>query len=195
MPEKRKSTRAHKKTHDAAAKRERERMVPRDVVPEGALSPLDDLEDFELADGVPDVTGWDVVDANGRRVGDVHTILVDTAAGAPRYLDIEVDHAVMDTDDDRHLLIPVGCARVDAQDDRIQVTTLEADALAGTPLYDHRPVTREFEQSVRRCHSARLADAPPAEEDFYASQMYDARRFWADRGVDWERPLVVRRAD
>ncbi len=177
------------------ARRQTDRMVPRGVVREGELAPLDSLDDFELADGVADVTGWDVVDSGGRRIGEVHAILVDTAAAAPRYLDVEVDHSVMRTDDDRHLLIPVGCARVEDDDDRVRLTTLDANALAGTPLYDHRPVTREFERSIRRCHGGQLADASPATEDFYAGQLYDARRFWGDADRDADHPLVVRRPD
>jgi hypothetical protein len=183
-------------TMNETNKRERDRMVPPERVPRGELAPLDALDDFELADGVADVRGWDVVDAHGRRIGEVHAILVDTAAEAPRYLDVEVDHAVMRTSDDRHLLIPVGCARVDDDDDRVHVTTLDASALAGTPLYDHRPVTREFEQSIRQCHAGQLGDAPPsASSDFYADAVYDARRFWGvdDRAAN--EPLVVRRAD
>ena len=49
------------------------------------LVPLDQMDDFKVADGDPDVRGWDVVASDGQKVGHVEDLLVDPGAMKVRY--------------------------------------------------------------------------------------------------------------
>ena len=41
------------------------------------IAPLGALDDFEVAQGYPDVRGWKVMSSDGREVGQVHELLID----------------------------------------------------------------------------------------------------------------------
>ena len=52
---------------------------------------VEELRGFEAVEGDPDVRGWDVIDRDGRRVGEVKDLLADSDDPAVRYLDIRLD--------------------------------------------------------------------------------------------------------
>lgn len=59
---------------------------------EGRLVPLSELlHNHRIANGDPDVRGWEVVGSDGRTLGRVHDLLVDTGSQRVRYLDVELD--------------------------------------------------------------------------------------------------------
>ncbi|HEX5872916.1 MAG TPA: PRC-barrel domain-containing protein, partial [Longimicrobium sp.] len=117
--------------------------------------PLGQLDDFKVADGEPDVRGWEVLASDGRKIGEVDELLVDTAAMKVRYLDVDVDDGMVAGGTDRHVLIPIGYARLDEDRDCVMVEALAAADLGGMPAYDQGPLTRDFETSVRESFSAR----------------------------------------
>lgn len=148
--------------------------------------PLGQLDDFTVADGDPDVRGWDVLAADGRKIGEVDELLVDSTAMKVRYLDVDVDDGA--AAGDRHVLIPIGYARLDRERDRVLVDALQSGDLGGMPVYDQGPVTRDFEGSVRDSFRASAAtaeaDRPSAtDDDFYAGDAFDEARFYG-RGTD-----------
>lgn len=55
------------------------------------VAALRNLRGYKVAEGDPDVRGWEVVGGDGLRIGTVNDLLVDTVAGKVRYLDIELD--------------------------------------------------------------------------------------------------------
>jgi PRC-barrel domain len=55
------------------------------------IAALRNLQGYKVADGDPDIRGWEVVGGDGRRIGTVNDLLVDTAESRVRYLDIELD--------------------------------------------------------------------------------------------------------
>jgi hypothetical protein len=117
--------------------------------------PLGQLDDFRVAEGEPDVRGWEVLASDGRKIGEVDELLVDTAAMKVRYLDVDVDDAMIAGGADRHVLIPIGYARLDEDRDRVMVDALASADLGGVPSYDQGPLTRDFETSVRESFSTR----------------------------------------
>jgi len=123
--------------------------------------PLGQLDDFTVADGDPDVRGWEVLGADGRKVGEVDELLVDTSAMKVRYLDVDVDDGVIG--DDRHVLIPIGYARLERDRDCVTVDVLRASDLRALPPYGQGPLTRDFENSVRDSFSRREAASPSPE--------------------------------
>ena len=117
--------------------------------------PLGQLDDFKVAEGDPDVRGWEVMASDGRKIGEVDELLVDTTAMKVRYLDVDVDDGVMGDGQDRHVLIPIGYARLERDRDTVMVDGLASADLQGLPAYDQGPLTRDFESSVRDSFSGR----------------------------------------
>lgn len=151
--------------------------------------PLDQLDDFKVAEGDPDVRGWEVRAADGRRIGEVDNLLVDTAAMKVRYLDVDLEGDVVAEGGDRHILVPIGYARLDESADHVFVDTLTSSDLATMPVYDHSPLTREYETAVRQRFDSSYTGTAP-ERDFYAADLYDADRFYSARRGDRENPLA-----
>jgi uncharacterized protein (TIGR02271 family) len=107
---------------------------------------LDD-SDLEVADDNPDVRGWEVISADNRRIGEVEDLLVDTTAMKVRYLDVEVDDELRGSDEEKHILIPIGYARLNEDDDRILVNELSSEQVRTVPAYTGR-FDPQYEQSL-----------------------------------------------
>lgn len=112
------------------------------------LSPLNELHDFKVVDGEPDIRGWDVLDSDGGKTGKVHDLLVDTAAMKVRYMDVAIARALLDDDEHRHILIPIGMARLDDENDAVRLTRLSQAQLLTMPSYHHELLDREEERSM-----------------------------------------------
>lgn len=147
--------------------------------------PIDELDDFEVAEGDPDVRGWEVLSADGRKIGEVDNLLVDTAAMKVRYLDVDLDdELVAGSNEDRHILIPIGYAQLDEEDDQVMVSSLNSTDIGALPAYSHEPVTREYETNLRRSFDRDYTAAPAPQDtgtDFYAHDLYDENRFYGSR--------------
>jgi hypothetical protein len=102
--------------------------------------PLAQLQGFRIANDALDMRLWQVHSADGRWIGTVDELLVDTAAMEVRYLDVEVENLLV-TGRERHVLIPVGQARPDARlSSTAVVDALSAGAVARLPAYDRGAV-------------------------------------------------------
>jgi sporulation protein YlmC with PRC-barrel domain len=157
------------------------------------IIPLDQLDDYKVADGDPDVRGWDVLSADGRRIGEVDNLLVDTGAMKVRYLDVEMDDDLIEGEGSRHILIPIGYARLDEEDDQIMVDTLDSHRIGQLPAYQHGALTREFETDLQTHFGGGLGvpgttgvTTTPTDlhTDRYAGEMYDENRFYGSRRID-----------
>jgi uncharacterized protein (TIGR02271 family) len=152
--------------------------------------PLDELDDFKVAEGDPDVRGWDVLSADGRKIGEVDNLLIDTAAMKVRYLEVDVDRDVLDASDERHVLVPIGYARLDEDDDQVRVDSLNSTDVMALPAYRREPLTREYETSVRKRFDSGYT-AAKTNEDFYEDAGYDQDRFFGARRSEGETRIPV----
>lgn len=145
------------------------------------IIPLDQLDDFTVAEGDPDVRGWEVLASDGRKIGEVDELLVDPSAMKVRYLEVDIDDDLIAADDDRHVLIPIGYARLHEDDDQVFVDGLKSTDLATLPPYRQEALTREYETDLRkRFDSSYKAETTP-DTDFYAHESYDQERFFGSR--------------
>jgi sporulation protein YlmC with PRC-barrel domain len=151
------------------------------------IVPLDEAADFRVAEGEPDIRGWDVLAADGRCVGRVENLLVDPSAMKVRYLDVEIDDDLLDTDRDRHVLIPIGYARLDRDENRIMVDQLNSSDVGVLPEYRSEPITRDYETTVRSSWDRGFESTGSPDSDFYDSLLYDDRRFY---GTSVNNPLA-----
>jgi hypothetical protein len=71
------------------------------------LVPLRELDGFKVADGEPDIRGWNVRTLAGREIGEVQDLLVDSNLGEVVMLDINLANS------DRHTLAPIRAVQID----------------------------------------------------------------------------------
>jgi uncharacterized protein (TIGR02271 family) len=133
------------------------------------MAPLSDLNDFEVADNEPDVRGWDVMSSDGRKIGEVEDLIVDTGAMKVRYLDVEVDKEFRGDDKDRRILIPVGHARLHEDEDHVHVHSLSSTDVRAFPAYRGQ-LDPNYEATVHRHFGSEETTS------FDDSRFYGARR-------------------
>lgn len=71
------------------------------------LARLSELRDYKVADGEPDIRGWEVRTISGRQLGEVAELLVDAEAGEVVMIDVDVRNNA------RHSFAPVRAAMID----------------------------------------------------------------------------------
>lgn len=147
------------------------------------LVTLKELKNFKVADGDADVRGWKVTSADGIKVGKVDELVIDREAMKVRYLDLHLNKDIFDREVDRHLLIPVGIARINRDNDRVMLDETTVSDLLRVPPYAPGPITREYERSVR---NSLISDssAPEKDEGFYEHDHFDSDRFYNRRRDD-----------
>jgi uncharacterized protein (TIGR02271 family) len=126
--------------------------------------PLNSLPGYKVADGEPDIRGWDVVASDGRRLGRVDDLLVDTQANKVRYVDVDGEG--------RHVTIPIGYATLERERREVLVDRLGEEQYSALPSYDRGPITRDYEEQVGR---ACRVDASAATPDFYEADAFRGR--------------------
>jgi uncharacterized protein (TIGR02271 family) len=132
--------------------------------PMDRVVPMNQLSGYRVADGEPDIRGWDVMASDGRRLGRVDDLLVDTQANKVRYVDVEGGSQ-------GHVTIPIGYARLERDRHQVLVDRLSDDQFQALPAYDRGPVTRDYEERVGRACNL---NASPATPDFYENEAFRA---------------------
>jgi photosynthetic reaction center H subunit len=156
---------------------DRPRMTGESPRTTARLATLDELDDFAVAEGDPDPRGWEVVVADGLVIGTIDQLIVDTSAMKVRYLECDVDESALGIDEwDRHVLIPVGYARLDESGKRVIVDAISADDVARMPVYDGLPLEREQEEQIHGTFTGRYG-----QETRYSHPRYNTDRFYAPR--------------
>jgi photosynthetic reaction center H subunit len=142
------------------------------------LRRLRDLTEFEVADGNPDVRGWTVRGADGQALGSVFELIVELEAMKVRYLDVELDPRFHINEYENHILLPIGVASLDTEDDNVFVPALNAESVLNYPPYIELQITREYEESMLR---ALGIGADAANPRFYEQDSFDADSFYSRR--------------
>lgn len=130
------------------ATRENELSVSHE--PPAELVSLKDMPGLEIADEDPDPRGWDVIAGDDRRFGVVADVIVDLATMKVRYLDCAADAGAGDGRDARHVLVPLGFARLDPHHHRVIVDTATSAELGRMPAFRGLPVDGEMVEAVNR---------------------------------------------
>ena len=119
-------------------------------VKETGLVSLDE-GDWDVAEGEPDVRGWDVVTSDRRKIGEVGDLLADAAAMKVRYLAIELD-ANTAAASERTIRVPISRARIHESDRQVvlDMAAIPQDDIAAAPAQawsqDQVRVTRSAEE-------------------------------------------------
>lgn len=99
------------------------------------LRALSDLDDLDIADGEPDIRGWDVRDGQGTKIGEVDDLIIDLSAMKVRYMAVELDKDFFSLDDERRVLVPIGNAQLDDDEDDV-IIPASRESLLAMPAYD-----------------------------------------------------------
>jgi hypothetical protein len=99
------------------------------------LTPLTALPDYKLAAGTPDVRGWEVFGADGRRIGEVNDLLVDVDAGRVEYLDVRLDRSLRPAEVARASAVPGDAEAAEAAEREAELEAVERlQDEANTPI-------------------------------------------------------------
>jgi hypothetical protein len=137
------------------------RFLARDTMPAQVLRPVRDL------------AGIGVRDASGVGIGALWGALADAQTGLIRYLDIALERTP------RHVLVPIGHARLREQDDDQEVRLRAAllEELTAIPTYEPaQHVDEQYETSLLDAHGQLFHG-----ERYYAHPSFDHRGFYAGR--------------
>lgn len=114
---------------------------------------LNELSDYKISDGYPDVRGWEVRDIDNRVVGKVDNLLVNKESQRVVYLDVEVDKSIIDAnhdpyaasndnirefvnkDGDNHLIVPIGLVNLNESAKQVVTDTINHRTFAETKRY------------------------------------------------------------
>lgn len=162
-------------------------MAYDDVKNEAGLFRLGELDDYEVADSDPDVRGWEVMSRNGTIIGKVEELIVDPTAMKVRYLDVDLGEEFIKTRSDYrpeekveyHLLVPIGTAVLDEEDDEVLLRNVEPDVLLTCPVYNGDTITRDYENAVRRTLTPSETDYASA--SYYEHDIYNEDAFYGPR--------------
>src|ERR1700759_2939539 len=127
---------------------------------------------YEIADGQPDITGWDIITRSGKKAGNVDDLLFDPDTNKVRYIIADLDKNDLGLADDRKVLIPIGLAELFTKSKKahrarkidpafsaydpaehgnlVFIPTLSAQQLDSLPLYEKGRLSRHTEIAIRK---------------------------------------------
>lgn len=137
------------------------------------LVPLEELGSWDVAEGEPDIRGWEVRTVGGRDLGKVKELLIDPDAREVVMIDIDLSGS------DRHAVVPLRLVEIDrprrlVRMDSADVAPAEQEALAGSKKglaerHEERKEERREDRAERRdrtwADGGRVRYAGRAEEE------------------------------
>lgn len=141
---------------------------------------LHELSDYKVAEGYPDVRGWDVKDFDNRVIGKVDNLLVNKDLQRVVYLDIEVDKSIIDAkhdpygrsthndikefvnkDGENHIIIPVGLVDLNTDSNYVYTDIIDHRTFAETKrMRKGDTVGRNYERMVMSSYDRRKNRRP-----------------------------------
>jgi len=141
---------------------------------------------YEIADGEPDIRGWDVKDTAGKTIGEVDELIFDEQSLKVRYMVVDLDDNDFDLDK-RHVLIPIGLGELHKSDDDVILPGVTAEQLTALPTYKDN-ITATDETSIRNTFAGigaaglgAAALTAGSEPDFYAHEHFDESNLTKNR--------------
>lgn len=136
--------------------------------------------DFEIVDGQPDIQGWDIENSDGVKIGEVDELLFDPETRKVRYIVLDTENNDLDLEDG-HVLIPIGVAELQEDDDIVLVPNVTADQIAALPVYERgRGITAQTEAEIRKVFTRdNMVFAP--KDDFYDHEHFNETKFYGKR--------------
>ncbi|RFZ84677.1 PRC-barrel domain containing protein [Mucilaginibacter terrenus] len=146
------------------------------------ISKLTELSDsdFEIADGQPDIQGWDVRDSEGNKLGEVDELLFNPASRKVRYIIVHMENNDIGLEDGR-VLMPIGVAELDEHKDNVIIPDITKAQILSLPLYEYgRDIDSDTEAQIRNVFVAPDANVMVG-TDFYDHDHFNQTKFYGKR--------------
>lgn len=143
---------------------------------------------YEVADGYPDIRGWNILNSAGQKFGEVVELIFDPLSHSVRYLVVHIDGKPINLIS-RDVLLPIGLAELVEESGIVYVPTVTVGQLATLPTYKRSEFNRAFERNVRGVFSGKAAETVEEEDDentnpeFYEHDHFNQDRFYQKRKV------------
>lgn len=153
---------------------------------------LNELSDYTVDGDYSDVRGWEVKDRDERTIGKVDNLVVNKRTERVVYLDVEVDssiieanhqpyssaskedgvHEFLNADGENHLIIPIGLASLNEDDNIVYSDKINHKTFAETKrVKPNTPIDRTYETQVLSSYNRNNEEYP--EDD----TLYDRGEF------------------
>lgn len=160
---------------------------------------VDNLNEYKVHHDDTDIRGFDVKTTDGLTIGEVEGLLADVPARLVRYVEVEVNDDLIGgytgsvySAEDRHVLLPTGLIRVNANDRSVTVYGISMEQMFGYPRYNRaRGYTTSYELDTNNYLSDfheygssyqrdiydtdKYRSADSFDDSFYRSQFYTGR--------------------
>lgn len=143
--------------------------------------------DYEMVEGQPDIRGWSVKDDSGNKIGKVKDFLFDTNTLKVRYMVVDLKDNTFDLHDDK-VLIPIGLANLDDNEDDVMLPNVTAQHLRTVPAYRYDDLNDQYETSLRNTYSGAAIDTESyygsdyvIKDDFYEHDYYNDQKLYGKR--------------
>ncbi len=157
--------------------------------------------DYEIAEGQPDIRGWDVKDANGKTIGEVDELIFDVQSLKVRYIVLDLEGNVLDLDT-RDVLVPVGIAQLQDKGDDVILSGVTADQIRSLPEYNKDMIDAEAENKIRNVFAgaggAALTGAAltpgagrDSDDDFYNHDHFNEDNLYRNRNANAENTTTI----
>lgn len=130
---------------------------------------------YEMVKGEPDIRGWEVKDSQGRLFGKVDEVLFDKDSQKVRYIVLNLKTNELNLKS-RKVLIPIGLAKLDDNNDDVIFPEVTAIHLTELPEYKKVPVTYDDEMSARNIFAGLGAYGTGALSDTNRSEFLSSER-------------------
>lgn len=153
--------------------------------------------DFEIAEGQPDIRGWDVKDENGKQIGEVDELIFDEESRKVRYIVLDLEDNDFDLDD-HDVLVPIGIAQLHDKDDDVILPGVTAETLRSLPEYEEGSINADVENKVRSAFAglggAALTGAAmtsTTDDDFYNHDHFNEDNLYRNRNSATEEATKI----
>lgn len=158
---------------------------------------LEELPDYKVASDYSDVRGWDVTDADDRKIGKVTNLLVNKEEERVVYLDVEVDkalieagyetyqapasagvHGFVNKEGDDHLIVPIGMVELDETQKKVVSDKVDYETFTRARRFSRgAEIEREYELALLHQYSGEEKETITQEtRDFYKRKEFCRRK-------------------
>jgi sporulation protein YlmC with PRC-barrel domain len=135
---------------------------------------------YEVAKGQPDIRGWEVRDTDGHLMGKVHELIFDSRAQKVRYMVIDVIDSKELQLEKRSVMVPIGLAELQQQNDDVILPKVTAFHLRALPRYSKDDLGSRAERAISTVFGIESKPLPAnytadddVEESFYNNDMFN----------------------
>ena len=139
--------------------------------------------DYEIVDGEPNITGWEVKNETNHYLGKVDDLLFDPESRAVRYIIVDLSENGMNLND-KKVMIPIGIATLHHSDDEVLLPNVHIAQFTALPHYEKDNIGSQTEMMIRSVIGSPAAlrmEETAAEfnqNEFYNHDHFDKNKFY-----------------